>query len=65
MKKSKIISDVDTEPKLESVRHSQVGGDLVKHSGMPVDVVICSETNRLNLALKLADALQGIIKLVP
>ena len=64
MRKSKITANIDTESKLKPVGQIQVGGDLIKHSGVPVDVGIRANTDRFNLAFKSIETLQDIIKLV-
>jgi hypothetical protein len=49
--------------KLKSCRDIQVGGDVREDFRMPVNVGADINPERFQLALKLADALQGIVEL--
>ena len=63
MKKQNLSSHINARLKRKSFPNPQVGGDVIEHSRMPVDVSIDVPPYRLDLLLKLVDTAQSLSKL--
>jgi len=64
MSKSKVRGNIDRIVKPKLVRHVQVGGDVIEHTGIPVDRGVRADGYRFDLALKFLNTLDKLIDLV-
>ena len=63
MKKSNSVRHVNARPNGEILPNPNVSCQLIKNHGVPTEIGVDVESHRLDLALKLADAVQSIAKL--
>ena len=64
MSKSKVRGNIDRIVKSKLARRVHVGGDVIEHTGVPVDRGVRADGYRFDLALKLLNTLNKLIDLV-